>query len=141
MHELSIAQGMVDAVSGHPAAGRGGRIVGVTVRVGALSGVDPRALAFAFGPATAGTPLAGASLTIEEVGPAVFCPRCRRERELPGIQRLRCPVCRTPTPQIVRGRELEILSLELEEETEDRGARAGAADPSPPGTHDRAATI
>lgn len=115
MHELSIARSIVETVEEHP-AGTGTRVSGVTVRLGALSGVDPRALEFAFGPATAGTSLAGARLVIEEVGAAVFCPRCRRERELPGIQRLRCPVCRTPTPQIVRGRELEILSLELEEE-------------------------
>jgi hydrogenase nickel incorporation protein HypA/HybF len=113
MHELSIAQSIVESVGGHVAAHGGGRVVAVAVRVGALSGVEAPALAFAWGAATAGTPLAGSRLEVEEVPAEAWCPSCQAERALVSIQRLRCPRCGTPTPRIVRGRELEILEVEL----------------------------
>lgn len=91
------------------------RVESVTLVVGALSGVDPAALRFAFPEATAGTALDGAVLEIEEVGIVAFCPSCGREQAIPSVRRLRCPVCRTPTPRIVRGRELEILRVAIVE--------------------------
>lgn len=125
MHELSVAQAIVESLAGHDAVGGGDRLSAVTVRVGALSGVDPAALRFAWGPATGGTLAAGSRLDLEEVPLAAWCPGCRAERELPGWGvpgrpgrasfRLACPVCGTPTPEVLRGRELEILSMEIAE--------------------------
>ncbi len=43
----------------------------------------------------------------------VYCPECREERQLASLQHFRCPVCNTPTPDIVGGRELELTALEL----------------------------
>jgi len=43
-----------------------------------------------------------------------YCPACAAERALPSVQELCCPVCGSPTPQIVRGRELEVVALEIE---------------------------
>lgn len=124
MHELSIAQSIVESVGGHVAAHGGGRVLGVAVRVGALSGVEVPALAFAWGAAIADTPLAGSRLEIEEVPAAAWCPSCQAERVLASIQRLRCPRCATPTPRIFRGRELEILEVEVAPAgEEDVGAR------------------
>ena len=59
------------------------------------------------------TPLANAELVIEEVPVAAFCPACAVERvvEFPNLS---CPVCGTLTPDIVRGRELEVTALEIE---------------------------
>lgn len=91
------------------------RVESVTLAVGALSGVDPAALRFAFPEAAAGTALAGAALEIEEVGVAAFCPTCGKDQAIPNVRRLRCPVCRTPTPRVVRGRELEILRVAIVE--------------------------
>jgi hydrogenase nickel incorporation protein HypA/HybF len=114
VHELSIALALVESVSEHVVAHGGGRVRGVTLRIGALSGVEVPALRFAFPEATAGTLLAGAALEVEEVPAVGFCPCCGEERVLPSVQRLRCAVCRTPMPRIVRGRELEILAVEVE---------------------------
>ena len=44
-----------------------------------------------------------------------LCPQCREERQLPSLQHFRCPVCGTPTPDVVRGRELELTALEISE--------------------------
>lgn len=115
MHELSVANAIVESIGGHDALAGGARVVAVTVRVGALSGVVPAALAFAWGPATDGTFAAGSRLDIEEVPLAVWCPACEAERELLAWARLVCPACGAAAPEVVRGRELEILSMELAE--------------------------
>jgi hydrogenase nickel incorporation protein HypA/HybF len=115
VHELSVAQAIVESLGRHEALAGGARVLAVTVRVGALSGVVPAALRFAWGPATAGTFAAGSRLDLEEVPLAVWCPACQAERELPAFPRLACPLCGAPTPEVVRGRELEILSMEIED--------------------------
>ena len=113
MHELSVARDLVEVVS---KALDGDAPVGVRtvrLRLGPLSGVVATSLLFAFDAATDGTALQGSTLQIEEVSPAVYCRRCRAERELASVQRLRCPVCGTHTPDVVRGRELEVASVEV----------------------------
>jgi len=118
MHELSIAMQIVESVSSavdpEPSAADT-RVAAVNIRVGAMSGVVPEALRFAWDMATDGTVLAGSELRIEEVAAAVWCPSCADEVEIDQF-RMKCPVCQTPTPRVVRGRELDILSLELSDE-------------------------
>ena len=55
MHELSIARALVDEVEKIAVAERAQRVVSLTVQVGALSGVDPHALEWAFPVAAEGT--------------------------------------------------------------------------------------
>jgi hydrogenase nickel incorporation protein HypA/HybF len=115
MHELSIAQGLVEvaceALAGcEPAPARVGSL---RVRIGALAGVVPDALEFCYGLSVEGTPLFGSQLVIETQPVVVFCPRCLMNRTLEGDFRFRCPVCDTPTPELVYGRELELISMEL----------------------------
>ena len=62
---------------------------------------------------SAGTAFQDAELVMEPVKIVVFCEKCNCERELPDIGSLRCPVCNSTTPKIVRGRELELMSLEV----------------------------
>ena len=112
MHELSVAMSIVSSVT--EAVDDPGAVAAVSVRVGAMSGVIPEALDFAWGPATQSSALDGSSLEIEFVVAAVICPTCDAERELTGPRQV-CPVCQTRCPQLVRGRELDILSVEMGE--------------------------
>lgn len=89
------------------------RIEALHLKLGKLSGVVPEALLFSFDLAAAGTLIEGARLEIEEIPVSVFCQTCKAEQQLPSIQYFRCPVCDTPTPEVVRGRELELTSLEV----------------------------
>lgn len=119
MHELSIATRIVESVLEAVEAEQAAVVRAVRVRVGAWSSVVPAALTFAWDAATRGTRLDGAALEIDHVPAAAWCDACRAERELPGdVMKLRCPVCGGPTPRLVRGRELDILSLELIDEHE-----------------------
>ena len=113
MHELSVAESLVDLVSEALLGEEAARVVSVRLRLGPLSGVVPRALQFAWDAATSGTRLDGAALRIDEVTAAAFCPRCGREHDLPDVAHLRCPVCGDPTPDVVRGRELEVSTVEV----------------------------
>lgn len=115
MHELSIAQNLVE-LAGEEARRRGwARVRAVHVRLGVLAGVVKEALSFCFDIVAAGTPVEGARLVIEEVAVEVFCPRCRQPRRLPEPLPMACPECGTRTAEILRGRELELFALEGEE--------------------------
>ena len=113
MHELSIALSIVE-LAAEEAERRGAvRIDAVHLRLGDMSGVVKEALLFSYDLACEGTPLEGSSLVIEEVPVMVYCPACGVETNPPSIQSLRCPVCETPTPQVTRGKEIEVVALEI----------------------------
>jgi hydrogenase nickel incorporation protein HypA/HybF len=113
MHELSIASHVVAIGARHAADHGGGRVVAVTLRIGRLSCVHEDALRYGFELAKVDTPLATAELRIVAVPVRVWCPTCRAEWELPGIQRFACPCCGTLTGDIRAGRELDVESISL----------------------------
>lgn len=115
MHELSIARSVVELASRHAAEHGGGRVTVVTLRIGRLSCVHELALRSSFDIVREGTPLADADLRIVAVPVRIWCPACRLERELPGIQRFACPECGTRSADIRAGRELDLESIELME--------------------------
>jgi hydrogenase nickel incorporation protein HypA/HybF len=118
MHELSIAYHLVEIAENAARSAGAVQVSAVHLRLGVFSGVVRHALEFSFDIATADTLLQGCTLNIEEIPLVVFCPTCEQERELPGVQLFCCPVCGTPTMDIRQGKELEIVSIEVNDETE-----------------------
>ena len=112
MHELSIAESIVAVVERHA---RGRRVTAVTVSVGHLRQVVPASLEFAFELITHGTALDGAELELEEVPAAGHCRACGRESRLDGFP-LNCRSCGSADVEIVSGEELQVESLDVEEE-------------------------
>ncbi len=111
MHELSIAHGIVEVVTESARASGASGVRTVHLNIGRLSGVEAGALQFSYDLVVQGTMLDGSQLLIQEVPIVIYCASCREERELPGVQRFRCPVCDTPSGDIRRGRELEVASI------------------------------
>lgn len=111
MHELSIAMSIVEAAL--EAAPQDGQVLAVHVRVGLLSGVVKEALDSAWQLARLDSPLSAAELVIEEVPVAANCQACKVEREIDSIQWLCCPVCGAPATDLVRGKELDLVALEI----------------------------
>jgi hydrogenase nickel incorporation protein HypA/HybF len=113
MHELSIALGIVDMAT--EAAGRHGapRVDAVHVRIGHLSGVVPRALMASYEMACEHTLLAGSRLLIEEVPVLIYCARCEANRDIESLSSFSCAACGTPGADVVQGREIEVVALEL----------------------------
>ena len=114
MHELSIAMSIVE-LAGEEASRRGVQVEAVHLKLGALSGVVKEALLSCYEMVCDDTPLQGSRLIIEKVPVIIFCPKCRAERPLSSIQLFCCPECDTPCSEIVHGKELEVVALEIKE--------------------------
>jgi hydrogenase nickel incorporation protein HypA/HybF len=113
MHELSIASSIVDIVWEHARQQGGGRVTGVTLRIGRLSCVSEDALRSSFDLVTEGTPLADASLSVIDVPVRIWCAVCQAVVELPGIQRFACPACGHLSGDVRAGRELDLESIQI----------------------------
>jgi hydrogenase nickel incorporation protein HypA/HybF len=101
MHELAIAQSVVDAVLDRLPENRVTRVV---LQVGKLSGVEPDALRFCF-------ELAGAELEIVEPAGLAWCETCRTEF---GLSRpiLLC-ACGSADVRVISGDQLLISSVKV----------------------------
>jgi hydrogenase nickel incorporation protein HypA/HybF len=108
MHELSITQSVVDAVTEWTGSAA---VVSVRLRVGRLSGVVPDAMRFCFELVTAGTPLEGAVLEIERPDGRGSCRTCGAEFPLPDPALL-CH-CGSADVAVLAGRELAVASVVL----------------------------
>lgn len=114
MHELSIAMSIVELAE-EEVAKRTVRIEAVHLKLGALSGVAEDALLSCYEMVCDGTLLQGSRLVIEHIPVVVFCPTCQARQPLSSVQLFCCPECGTPCSEIVQGKELEVVALEVEE--------------------------
>jgi hydrogenase nickel incorporation protein HypA/HybF len=115
MHELSIAMSIVEMAEEESAKRGGARISAVHLRLGALAGVVKEALLSSYELACEQTDMQGSRLVIEEVPIVVNCPKCLAHRNLNSIQWFVCPECNSPVSEVVHGRELQVIALEIEE--------------------------
>ncbi len=113
MHELTIANSLVELASAHAADNNALRVKAICVRMGVLCGIG-RSLYFCFEPASRGTLCEGAKLRIEEVPLSVRCEHCDDVKVPKALYNFRCPDCGYPTSKVVSGREMELVSIELE---------------------------
>lgn len=111
MHELSIAESVV-RIASRQADGR--RVSKVRMKVGHLRQVVPSALAFGFELLAEGTSVEGADLEIEQVPAEGRCRVCGTQSRLDGFP-LQCVGCGGLDLEVIKGEELLVESLELEE--------------------------
>lgn len=111
MHELSIAQSVVDIASRHA---QGRKVTKVELRVGHLRQVVPAALSFSFELVAQGTPVEGAELVQDSVPALGRCSRCGGETLLESFP-FQCGICAAFDLEIVAGDELVVESIEVEE--------------------------
>jgi hydrogenase nickel incorporation protein HypA/HybF len=115
MHELSIALSVLEIME-EEATRQSGRITAVHIKLGPLSGVVKEALISAFDLAKEQSPFPDCMMQIRDVPVVAFCPNCQAEREVKSIQKMCCSVCGTVTPEIISGREMEIVAMEIADE-------------------------
>ncbi|MDQ2974438.1 MAG: hydrogenase maturation nickel metallochaperone HypA [Acidobacteriota bacterium] len=113
MHELSIAMSIIEGASQEAMKRGGAQVHAVHLKLGPLSGVVKEALLFSYGLACEGTTLEGSQLLIEEVPVVVYCPNCETEKTLESIQRFCCPTCGALSPDVVSGKQLELVGIEI----------------------------
>lgn len=115
MHEISIIQSMLDIAFSQAQIQGVNRIHQLNLRVGEIAGVVPEALEFAFASCTEGTIAAGAKLEIEWVKAVCYCPECHAEFT-PLDWVYVCPRCDRISHEIRQGRELQLISLEVNQQ-------------------------
>ncbi len=114
MHELSIAQNVVEIVRQYVPNDALAGVRSVRLRVGRLSGVVPESLEFSFNAIVSGTPLESALLNIELVPTLCQCASCEGSFEASDFVFL-CPSCGGSDIKIISGSDLHVVDIELEE--------------------------
>lgn len=114
MHELSIAQNILDIVRENLPANGGGKLKSVKVKIGELAGVVPDSLDFCFRAITQGTEMGEATLEIERTGIVASCDECGRDFPVEGLV-FKCPICRSTGIRVIAGNELQVVEIEVED--------------------------
>jgi hydrogenase nickel incorporation protein HypA/HybF len=122
MHEMGIALEIIKIVQASiPPDQADARVQRINLKVGKLSAVVPDSLQFCFQVAIQETPLAGAELIIAEMPVTARCRQCQHQWTL--VQPVFvCPGCNSGQIEMLSGRELDIVSIEIED-TEDADPR------------------
>jgi hydrogenase nickel incorporation protein HypA/HybF len=111
MHELSLAQAILDTVTSRAATRPVRR---VDVRIGHLRQVVPDSLRFSWEMLTDGSALAGSELVIEHVPAVVHCGSCGADTHL-DLPVLACGSCDSLDVVLTSGDELQIASFDVAE--------------------------
>jgi hydrogenase nickel incorporation protein HypA/HybF len=112
VHELAISSAVLESVLRH-AAGR--RVSAVKLRVGHLRQVVPDSLEFYWGIVSRDGVCEGSVLELELIAARLECTACAREWEIE-LPVFRCPSCGGADVRVAAGDELEVESIEVEEE-------------------------
>jgi hydrogenase nickel incorporation protein HypA/HybF len=113
MHEMSLAEGVVQIVEDHARGDDFGRVKTVRLEIGRFSGVEIEALRFCFDAAARGTVAEGARLEIVELPGSAWCLQCS-EPVAVAARSDPCPRCGGYQLQVTGGTELRVKELEVE---------------------------
>ncbi len=112
MHEMAIAEGILDIAKEHAAREKSARITKIGLLIGEMAGVEEDALRFCFSALIEGTPAEGAELSVKRVPLVGRCGGCGHEQPIEGYNFI-CPKCGGGLA-IVSGRELRVEYLEMD---------------------------
>ncbi len=113
MHEMSLAEGVLQLIE--DAAQREGftRVTGVWLEIGQLAAVEPEALRFCFDAVTRSSVAEGAKLEIVDLHGQGWCLKCCVT--VPMSESLgACPQCGSHQVQVTGGTEMRVKELEVE---------------------------
>lgn len=113
MHELSIAQSILTTAL-NAAEDNAEKVTGITLQIGVLSGIEITALEFAFSIIKKDTLLSNAELIIESAAGEAVCKNCGNLFPL-ATYGTACNQCNCHNIKILKGREMKIINLIVEE--------------------------
>ncbi len=113
MHEMSLAESMLQIVENSARSQDFSRVKVVWVEIGQLSCVEPEALRFAFAAVTGGSIAHGARLEIVEIAGRGLCLECSSEVEL-AERHAACPACGSYRLRVTGGEDMRVSELEVE---------------------------
>lgn len=114
MHELAIAQSIVEAVETRAGECNAAHVKSVRLKIGEGSGVVPDSLSFCFEMlASMSAVLQGAQLVIDHVAHRARCRYCDKEFAVQNFV-AQCPTCQEWSDEVISGTELQIVEMEIE---------------------------
>lgn len=118
MHEMSIAQQIVEIIHQYVPLEDRGRVRSVRVRVGEAAGVVPDSLEFCFSAITIESNLVESRMKIEQVPFVLDCNACSKQSaSTPGLAV--CPLCGSFETRILSGTELNVVDIEIADSVEE----------------------
>ncbi len=114
MHEMGIANSLLDAVRTEMTRYPGSYPCKVGVRIGEMAAIDQDSLRFCFEAMIQDTDFASLELAIEVCPRSHRCQLCGREFIVRNYDS-RCPQCASLETRCISGDELELAYLEVEE--------------------------
>ncbi|MFO7613503.1 MAG: hydrogenase maturation nickel metallochaperone HypA [Bacteroidales bacterium] len=112
MHELSIAQSIIELSEEEARKANAMKITRVEVEIGTMAGIETDALLFAWDSVVQGTMAQTAPLVIHTLQAEAICQQCQAKFPADNYF-IECPNCGSFRYRITRGKELRICSLEL----------------------------
>lgn len=113
MHEMSLAEGIVQIVEDAARTQGFSRVRAVRLEIGQLSSVGVEALRFCFDAVTRDTLAEGARLEVDSVPGTGWCMMCGRSVPLPALYEA-CPCCGSYQVQPTEGTEMRVKNLEVD---------------------------
>lgn len=113
MHELSIAQNIIDTVTISVKNKKISKIKKIYISLGVLSGVEKDSLLFNFNLIPKDKLFDKAKLIIKENVLVVYCPKCKTKTTIKNSFVLRCSFCGSLTSEIIEGKELRVDKIEI----------------------------
>jgi len=113
MHEISIVEGIMEAVI--PEAEKHGakKILDIRLNIGELAGIVPECIEEYFNVLSKGTIAEGATITVKKTPVMIECPECGYKGSITrGMYR--CPKCNGIEFKVVSGKEYFVESIEAE---------------------------
>lgn len=111
MHELSIAQSILDIIQDEANKNSMAQVSVVRLKIGRLTAIEPSSLSFCFDLISKGSLAEGAKLEIESIPITGRCNRCGKEFQLEDPF-ANCPHCQGLNIAILTGREFFISEIE-----------------------------
>ncbi len=112
MHELGIARNILDIVQHSVPVDRYPEVKWIRIRIGQLSGIVPDSLEFCFSAIISETDMRQAILKMETVPTVSQCRDCNHRFTVEEFA-FTCPSCNSANLELLSGREMEVVDIEL----------------------------
>ena len=120
MHELSMAQGIINAVLETAESNNATEVTEVTVEIGRLAMINPEQLQFMLGVLVENTIMEDAKVSIEDVPAEIECEDCNFK----GVAVLdesdhyaplvKCPECDSLNVEVLNGKDIVVKNIIIE---------------------------
>lgn len=113
MHELSIAESIIEQIEGNALTHKFKKVTKITLEIGVLAGIEKSALLFCFDAAAKNSLAEGAELVIRDKLAKGTCRHCHQQVSTSNWYEP-CPHCGQMEIDITEGQQMIIKSLQVE---------------------------